>query len=258
VGEGVKMPSRNSVATITYRAYFFDHTEFDSSHGKPVKLSLGDIAWPEGLWKGIERMRLNESAKIRIKKKKYGFGRKQQVDKLRFPPGFEQEGEGRTRLLTKGVIYEVKLLGWTERTDLEANGNFLKAILTPAVKKEWEKPTDRDEIVLDIAVSLVTQDTLLLSDEEETKIEKKEIFKKEAWSTNMHDEEITISLGKILETMKRGEKAQTLVKLSFIEDNDPGVWSFIQEKTGSSEPQGYLLVETELIQLTKVEDWFKD
>jgi FKBP-type peptidyl-prolyl cis-trans isomerase len=77
VGEGVSCPKRNSVATITYKAYFFDHTEFDSS-AVPIKISLGDIAWPEGLWKGIERMRKNEVAKIRIKKKKYGFGRKLQ------------------------------------------------------------------------------------------------------------------------------------------------------------------------------------
>lgn len=31
VGEGVKYPKRNAIARITYRAYFFDHTEFDSS-----------------------------------------------------------------------------------------------------------------------------------------------------------------------------------------------------------------------------------
>lgn len=64
------------MATIVYKAYFFDHTEFDSSHGEPIQISLGDISWPEGLWKGIEEMRKNEKAKIKIKKK-YGFGRKE-------------------------------------------------------------------------------------------------------------------------------------------------------------------------------------
>ena len=58
-----------------------------------MKISLGDIAWPEGLWKGLERMRLNETAKIRIKKKKYGFGRKELREKLRIPKGFEAASE---------------------------------------------------------------------------------------------------------------------------------------------------------------------
>ena len=90
VGEGVKKPKRNSIATIVYRAYFLkDHHEFDSSNGQTFKISLGDISWPEGLWKGIEDMRKNEKAKIRIKKKKYGFGRKENRDKLKFPKGYE-------------------------------------------------------------------------------------------------------------------------------------------------------------------------
>ena len=56
-----------------------------------MNIALGDISWPEGLWKAIEKMRKNEKAKIKIQKK-YGFGRKENVDKLRFPVGFE-EGE---------------------------------------------------------------------------------------------------------------------------------------------------------------------
>ena len=32
-------------------------------------------------------MRLGEKAKIKIKRK-YGFGRKENVDKLKFPPGY--------------------------------------------------------------------------------------------------------------------------------------------------------------------------
>jgi hypothetical protein len=136
VGEGVSCPKRNSVATITYKLYFFDHSPIETVI-EPVKLSLGDISWPEGLWKGIERMRKNEVAKIRIKKKKYGFGRKLQVEKLRFPSGFQEEGDARTRLLSKGVIYEVHLLDWTDRADIDGDGSFLKTIVTPAAPKEY-------------------------------------------------------------------------------------------------------------------------
>jgi hypothetical protein len=126
----------------------------------PIKIALGDIAWPEGLWKGIERMRKNEVAKIRIKKKKYGFGRKLQQDKLRFPPGFEVEGEAKTRLLSKGVIYEVKLLDWIDRTDIDADGNFLKTIIISS--KDYQKPVDRDEVVVNVTASVVQSDPALL------------------------------------------------------------------------------------------------
>lgn len=90
VGEGVKYPKRNYLVKINYKAYFFDHTDFDS--GNEVTLALGDVSWPEGLWLGIEKMRKNEVAKIKIKKK-HGFGRKHQVEKLKFPKGYETDGE---------------------------------------------------------------------------------------------------------------------------------------------------------------------
>ncbi len=52
-------------------------------------------------------MRKGETSKIKIKKK-YGFGRKENVDKLKFPAGYEEEGsENRKRLMTKGLIYEI-------------------------------------------------------------------------------------------------------------------------------------------------------
>lgn len=51
--------------------------------------------------------------------------------------------------MKKGIIYEVKLLDWTERVDIEADGNFIKEYIVKPEKKEWEKPSDRDEIVLD-------------------------------------------------------------------------------------------------------------
>ena len=107
-----------------------------------MDINLGDIAWPEGLFKGIEEMRKNEKAKIKIKKK-YGFGRVQNMDKLRFPPGYEEEGsEKRQRLISKGVIYEVKLLDWIERVDIEADGNFLKTFSEKPKKGEWETPSE--------------------------------------------------------------------------------------------------------------------
>lgn len=104
------------------------------------------------MWKGIEEMRKNEKAKIKIQKK-YGYGRKGDRSKLRYPIGYEDENsEERKKLETKGIIYEVKLLDWIERIDIEADGNFIKTILTLADKKEWEKPTERDEIKINIRI----------------------------------------------------------------------------------------------------------
>ena len=69
-------------------------------------------------------MRKGERAKIRIKKK-HGFGRANLVEILRFPKGFE-EGTNRERLMKEQIIYEVELVDFVERYDMEANGIFLK------------------------------------------------------------------------------------------------------------------------------------
>lgn len=180
-------------------------------------------------------MRKNEKAKIKIKKK-YGFGRKEQVDKLRFPQGYEEEGsDSRNRLISKGIIYEVQLLDWIERMDLEADGNFLKTTLVKGPKKEWEKPTDRDEIIVNISVK--QKDSTLLE--------------KNNWETNMIDNELTITLRKIIESMKRTEKCSVVVKNSFVQENDEALKRLLVSDSD-------LVVEIELVSLVKVEDWFKD
>jgi len=53
VGMGVKRPRLAHLCKIVYSAYFYDHQVFDQSEGKEIELYLGDIAWPEGLWRGI-------------------------------------------------------------------------------------------------------------------------------------------------------------------------------------------------------------
>ena len=75
---------------VKYIAYFYDKIIFDSSPNDgsdTTQIVIGDIAWPEGLWRGLQNMRKGESAKIRIKKK-FAFGRPGEVDALRFPPGY--------------------------------------------------------------------------------------------------------------------------------------------------------------------------
>ena len=73
-------------------------------------------------------MRKGETAKIRIKKK-LGFGRPGEVEALRWPK-LAIEGalsdEIMSKLKSKAVIYEVTLVSWLDRTDVDANGQVFK------------------------------------------------------------------------------------------------------------------------------------
>ena len=73
-------------------------------------------------------MRKNEKSKIRIQKK-YAFGRPGEIEALRFPPGFSdsaEDSERRAKITSKAVIYEVTLIDWVERTDMDANTMLYK------------------------------------------------------------------------------------------------------------------------------------
>jgi hypothetical protein len=83
------------------------------------------------------------------------------------------------------------LLDWIERNDIEADGNFLKVFINKPPKKDYEKPNEKDEINANIRMYYETENT---------------IFEKKEWHTSMNDPEITPSVKKILETMKRTEK----------------------------------------------------
>lgn len=141
---------------IKYVAYFYDKQIFDSSPNDgegETQLVIGDIAWPEGLWRGLQNMRKGETAKIRIKKL-FAFGRPGEVDALRWPHGFSDspaDAERRQKLVSKQVIYEVTLVDFTIRQDMEANGKYYKQIWHRARKNEYELPnTPLDEVVFSV------------------------------------------------------------------------------------------------------------
>ena len=100
-------------------------------------------------------MRRNERAKIRIQKK-HGFGRIGEVDKLRFPRGYsaeEKDAERRNKLTSKAIIYEVTMIDWVERMDMEANGLMYKQIFKKAPRKEYELPNEEfDEMLYNMRV----------------------------------------------------------------------------------------------------------
>ena len=79
-------------ALIKYKAFFFkDHIIFDQTKGDDqFELCLGDHSTPDGLQTGVEKMRVGEISKIRIKKK-HGFGRALKVEELNFPAGAKDD-----------------------------------------------------------------------------------------------------------------------------------------------------------------------
>jgi len=79
-------------------------------------------------------MRLGEKAKIKIKKK-FAFGRPGEVEKLDFPFAFSS-GERREKLVSKNVIYEVELLQFVQRLDIEGFGKVFKQVETKPDKYE--------------------------------------------------------------------------------------------------------------------------
>jgi hypothetical protein len=153
VGEGPRL-KRGYKTFIKYKAYFFkDHLIFEQTENDPVEVNLGDDSWPDGLQTGVEKMRKGEVAKIYIKKI-HGFGRPLRVDELRFPSGYDLEGsDNRKRLTSEQIIYEVELVDYVERQDVEADGNFYKYFLTKPDKNEWETPKDDDEIKINLLIT---------------------------------------------------------------------------------------------------------
>lgn len=90
-------------------------------------------------------MREGERAKLKIKRK-YAFGRPGEVDKLVFPPNYT-EGDRREKLISKAVIYEVELVKFILRQDIEHNGSIFKQTLTqPTDKHDIECPCELDDI----------------------------------------------------------------------------------------------------------------
>lgn len=205
VGEGKKRPKRAYIAKVKYSLYFFDHTPIASTGDNSVEIVMGDISVPEGLWKGLEKMRKNEIAKVKIQKK-YSFGRKELREKLVFPEGFGQDNpENHEKITTKGVIYEVELLDWTERIDVNGDSVFIKQIISKCEKKTFLKPKDIDEVTIDVTV----------------KQNDKLMFEKKDWTCLLIDAGLTPTIKQVLESMKREEHSKTVVEPDWVKGNDP-------------------------------------
>ena len=150
----------------------------------------------------------------------------------------------------------MRLLEWVDRTDIEANGNFLKTFLQEAPKREWEKPAEIDEIKVSAYLSLTETDPALADSQEEIKF----LIEKPDWEKNLTYPGIPLTMRKVLETMKRGEKCSVLIKRAYVKDENPEFWAVILELLCGADlsDQGFFLLTLELHSLIKVEDFFKD
>jgi hypothetical protein len=146
----------------------------------------------------------------------------------------------------------VRLLAWVDRTDIDANGIFLKTFLQEAPKREWEKPAEVDEVKVSAYLSLAESDPALADGQEEIKY----LIEKPGWETNLGDPMLPWSVRKVLETMKRGEKCSVLIKRSYIKEENPEFWAHILELLGGADlsDQGFFLLTLELHFLIKIVD----
>jgi hypothetical protein len=212
---------------------------------------LGDNSWPDGLQTGVEKMRRGEKAKIRIKKK-HGFGRPLRQDELNFPKDYDVEGsENKERLTSEQIIYEVELVDYIERFDIEGNGDFLKYYDVRAEKNEWETPTDMDEVRFDVSVKQRS---------EADAAQFVELYSEKAWDTTMEDDRITITIRRALVSFKRGEKSMVEVRSTFAPQEDKDLVALLEKSEAKQkyDPGKPLFIEIRLLRLVKTEDWFKD
>jgi hypothetical protein len=72
---------------------------------------------------------------------------------LKFPKGYSDDPEKiKQRLISESVVYDVELVDFIERIDLEANGNFFKYFEIKPENKEWQCPSDQDEIIFSYSI----------------------------------------------------------------------------------------------------------
>ena len=202
-------------------------------------------------------MRKNERAKIRIKKK-HAFGRSGEIDKLRFPKGYsesEQDAERRAKLVSKAVIYEVTMIDWIERMDMEANGLMYKQVFKKALKKEHELPNEEyDEVMYNMRLwqspslsffDAKMDDDVPMHTSEENKDavadDRVVLMNRQAAFISM-DQIKCQAFKKAIQSMKRSEKSRFTVSEQFLTENeDEGMEEFFAESPALDKTKSFII-----------------
>ena len=195
-------------------------------------------------------MRVGEKSKIRIKKK-FGFGRPGEVDKLAFPATAGVELV--EKMKSKNVIYEVELMNMCQRIDVEGNGQMFKQQYVRADRGNFERPNAAtDEVTVKCEIYQ----------------NKLDMF--EEWQGETTPFEYTGELKKIesplmvklIESVKKGERCEFTVNAGFLNGSQDDEDTLTDDKFIELFPQWDkskdLFVRMEVLYLVKIEDWFKD
>jgi len=128
-------------------------------------------------------------------------------EELLFPKGWE-EGEKKERLQKRRTYYEVTLIDWIVRHDLDGDGLVMKTVELAGTG--YDRCQQFDDIVLDI---LIQQKNL--------QNEFVELYKRENLVTKTgNEQEIFKTVAKILGSMKRGEHSSSVVHPAYYEVED--------------------------------------
>jgi hypothetical protein len=72
-------------------------------------------------------------------------------------------------------------------------------------------------------LSLVDKDPALQEKSEEVKA----LIVKDNWETNLGDPLFPFTVSKVVQTMKRGEKCDVLIRRSYVKEKNPEFWAHI-------------------------------
>jgi len=89
-------------------------------------------------------MRKDEQSLIMVKPK-WGYNHPEYFDQVEIPAGWEEK---KNVLRSRRAFFEVRLLDWIVRHDLNADGNIMKTIVKKGVG--YDRPSPNDQLCLDI------------------------------------------------------------------------------------------------------------
>ena len=206
-------------------------------------MNLGDEAIPYGLWKSIELMRRGEKSLIMVKPK-WGYGKPEVQGLLTYPQGWDTP-EKRETLAKRRTFFEVTLLDWSVKHDLDGDRMIIKTIFDKGVG--YDRPFDFDEFTIDLKIYQKladdAPDTVLLHNPDLT--------------SDMTDTtNITPLIKKILQTMKTEERVSCKVSPAYYCATEKS--GLVERYKDSLDLSKDLYVDIHMKQLTKVEDIYKD
>ena len=204
-GTGKERPVEPALLTVIYKGYFLKTGEvFDTSDDKPAQLELGDPTRIDGLHVGLGSMVKGEKAKLTIKSH-YAF----RTDKkeLKIPEKYESNKEV---VKKRRVIYEVELIDFVPRVDVNRDRQIIKTIEKEGTGKKT--PRQMDEIRSIIPIYLIVD----VSVEQDGKT----LYNKENWMLAIDSEEFPFGMKRIALSMKKGEKCFADIQAGFLERNE--------------------------------------